>query len=178
VEIAGSENGLHKSISAETFKQEIAKFGATPLGNRYHYLKYNLPEGFESLEGTGLKLDASLGFAEEIGFRNSYGLPYNPYNFKTREPFNFVEAPLHVMDRTYFQYKKLSPADAWLDLLDFFERNRENCVLSILWHNNFFSNYKFKGYMELYKKILMYIVENQFKTLTQKEIIDQYSITK
>lgn len=172
----GFENGIHKSISSDTFQQEIEKYGTLPLANRYHYLKFRLPEGFEQIEQARLKMDASLGFAEEIGFRSSYGLPYNPFNFKTRSAFNFIETPLNIMDRTFFQYKRYTVADAEKDIFDFFEKNKYNAVISVLWHNNFFTNYKFKGYLNLYKKILTYIHENNLDTLNSQEIVRKYSI--
>lgn len=172
----GNENGIHKSISAETFDEEIAKFGSLPVGNRYHYLKFNLPDGYKKIEAANLKLDASLGFAEEIGFRNNYGLPFQPYHLEERRPFNFIEVPLHIMDRTFYQYKKSDLITAEKEIFEFFEKNKFNCVLSILWHNNFFTDYKFNGYRALYKKILLYIKENQLQTLRQQEIVDQYSI--
>ncbi len=170
------DNGIHKSISSETFAQEFAKYGSKPHWNRYHYLKFTLPQAYHDIDTSGLKLDTSLGFAEEIGFRNSYGLPFNPFNFKTRKPYSFVEAPLHVMDRTFFQYKKSSPELAEKDIIDFFERNSTNCILSVLWHNNFFTDYKFKGYMNLYKKILSFIKDNDLRTISPAEIVDKYSI--
>lgn len=176
VEQSGFENGIHKSISNESFEKEITKYGQQPIGNRYHYLKFNLPSGYDQIEKAGLKLDASLGFAEEIGFRNNYGLPFQPYNLKERRPYSFVEVPLHIMDRTFFQYKKSSLLQAEQEIFEFFEKNKTNCVLSVLWHNNFFTNYKFKGYLDLYKKILVYIKENNFNTISQKEIIDTYTL--
>jgi hypothetical protein len=176
VEKNGFDNGLHKSLSTESFKEEFLKYGSKPLSNRYHYLKYHLPHAYYAIEDAGLKLDASLGFAEEIGFRNSYGLPFNPYDLENRKPFSFVEVPLHIMDRTFFQYKKSTVERAEKDIFEFFEMNRENCVLSVLWHNNFFTDYKFKGYLALYKKILAYIKENECKTISQQEIINKYSI--
>lgn len=176
VTAGGSDNGLHKSISEESFEQELQKYGPGAISNRYHYLKFHLPQAYHDIEAAGLKLDASVGFAEEAGFRNSYGLPFNPYNFQNQKPFSFVEVPLHVMDRTYFQYKKFTPVAAEKDILGFFDQHRENCVLSVLWHNNFFTNYKFKGYLDLYKKILAYIRDNKLKTVSQQEIINQYSI--
>lgn len=172
----GFENGLHKSVSAATFEEELAAFTNKPVSNRYHYLKFNLPEGFNALEDSGLKMDASLGFAETMGFRNSYGLPCNPFNIKERRPYSFVEVPLHVMDRTFFQYNPLTPVKAKQTIIDFLEKNRKNCVLSILWHNNFFTNYKFNGYLGMYKGILTYIRENNFNTITQEELIKNYSI--
>lgn len=179
VEKNGYESGLHKSISRESFREELLKYekyGKTPVSSRYHYLKFSLPQAFVDIEESGLKLDATLGFAEEIGFRNSYGLPFNPFDVRTGKPFSFVEVPLHVMDTTYFLYKKYSVHEAEKDIFDFFERNRENCVIDILWHNNFFSNYKFKGYLDLYKKMLAYIRDNNFGTITLQEIIKNYSI--
>jgi len=176
VEANGFENGIHKSISPETLTDETQKFGKLPVGNRYHYLKFNLPDMYNRVEQAKLKLDASLGFAEAPGFRNSYGLPFNPFNMEKQEAFSFVEVPLHVMDRTFFQYKRCNVQDAEKEIIDFFEKNRKNCVLSVLWHNNFFTDYKFKGYLDLYKKILGYIKENDFKTITQEEIIHHYSI--
>lgn len=176
VECKGFENGLHKSISAMSFELELLKFNNRPIGNRYHYLKFNLPIGFNSLEACGLKLDASLGFAEEFGFRNNYGLPFTPFNVHINKPYSFVEVPLHIMDRTFFQYKKTDVKETQNQILNFFEENKENCVLSILWHNTFFTDYKFKGYLNMYKSILGYIKENNFSTISQQEIIDQYSL--
>jgi hypothetical protein len=173
----GFENGLHKSVASTSFQEELSSFNKRPISNRYHYLKFNLPSGYDAIEQAGLKLDASLGFAETIGFRNNYGLPYNPYNLKERRPYSFIELPLHVMDTTLFKYAKANVADAENEIISFFEKNKQDCVLSVLWHNNFFSNYKYKGYLPLYKKILGYIKENNFKTINQKEIIEKYSIT-
>jgi hypothetical protein len=172
----GFENGIHKSISNDSLSDEIKKFGALPIGNRYHYLKFHLPEMYQQIESSGIKLDASVGFAEEIGFRNSYGLPFNPFDFQAKKAFSFIEVPLHIMDRTFFQYKKSGVKEAEKDILKFFEKNKENCVLSVLWHNNFFTDYKFNGYLDLYKTILAYIKDNNFKTISQNEIIQNYSI--
>jgi len=176
VDSKGFENGIHKSLSPESFRDEFTKYGNVPYANRYHFLKFRLPDAWRDIESAGLKLDASLGFSAEMGFRNSYGLPFNPYSFSDRRPFNFVEVPLHIMDRTFFQYSKQSPQEAGLAILDFFEKNRTNCVLSVLWHNNFFTDYKFKGYLALYKQILAYISDNNFRTIPGREVIQQYAL--
>jgi hypothetical protein len=171
----GFENGLHKSLSRDSFREEFTKYGNVPYANRYHFLKFRLPDAWHDIESAGLALDASLGFSAEMGFRNSYGLPFNPYNFVKRQSFSFVEAPLHIMDRTFFQYKKQSPEKAGIAIVDFFEKNKTNAVLSILWHNNFFTDYKFKGYLALYKRILTYISDNNFRTISAREVVQQYA---
>ena len=174
----GFENGLHKSISEESFNAEINKMPINVVGNRYHYLKFNLPNGYDKIEDSGLKLDASLGFAEHYGFRNGYGYPFHPYNIKTNNPYSFLEVPLNIMDGTFQRYMQIPPEKTADTIIDFLEKNKQNALLSILWHNTFFSNYKHKGYLAEYKKILKYLCEAKFQNINQKEIIDTFSWIK
>src|SRR3990167_3359735 len=62
------ENGIHKSISSDSFALEIQKLGFVPNSNRYHYLKFRLPQAFNELEISGIPIDTSVGFSEMIGF--------------------------------------------------------------------------------------------------------------
>jgi hypothetical protein len=171
----GWENGLHKSISTESLKEEISKSGENFVANRYHYLKYQLPDMYEAIEESGLKMDASLGFAESYGFRNNYGLPFHPFNLKKRKAYSFIEMPLNIMDGTFQRYMKV-PKDKTADLIiNFLEKNKYNCLISILWHNTFFTAYKYNGYLDIYKKVLAYLYEAKFQCINQSEIIKQYS---
>ncbi|TAL62900.1 MAG: hypothetical protein EPN85_01585 [Bacteroidetes bacterium] len=170
----GSSNGLHKSISPDTLKIEIEKSGFNPVSNRYHYLKFNLPQAWDDIENAKLQLDASLGFAEMHGFRNSYGLPFQPYNFETRKSYSFIEAPLNVMDGTFQRYMKLPVKETAKSVITFFEKNEQNCLHSVLWHNTFFTDHKYAGYLGEYKKILDYLYERKFQCLTDRQIINEY----
>jgi hypothetical protein len=169
------ENGLHKSISKESLKEEISKSGENFVANRYHYLKYSLPEMYDAIEESGLKMDASLGFAESYGFRNNYGMPFKPFNMAKKKTYSFIEVPLHIMDGTFQRYLK-APKEKTADLIiDFLEKNKYNCLLSILWHNTFFTPYKYNGYLDIYKKVLSYLYENKFDCINQSEIIERFS---
>lgn len=169
------ENGLHKSISDETFKSEISKMPVSIGGNRYHYLKFKLPNGYNQIEEAGLQLDASLGFAEHYGFRNGYGYPFHPYNMNTNNPYSFVEVPLNIMDGTFQRYLQI-PVEKTADtIISFLEKNSQDTLLSVLWHNTFFSSYKYKGYLDEYKKILTYLYEMKFQNINQNEIIEKFS---
>jgi hypothetical protein len=171
----GFENGLHKSISNETFQSELLKMPTKVNGNRYHYLKFQLPDAYNKIEEAQLKLDASLGFAEHFGFRNGYGYPFHPYNINNQKPYNFLEVPLNIMDGTFQRYLKI-PVDKTADtIIAFLEKNNENALLSILWHNTFFSNFKYKGYLNEYKKILKYLYDSKFQNINQQEIIEKFS---
>lgn len=175
IEQNGFENGLHKSISKDTFREELDKMPVKVGGNRFHYLKFRLPEAYDEIEASGLKLDASLGFAEQYGFRNGYGYPFSPYNVKTALPYSFTEVPLNVMDGTFQRYMKV-PVDKTAQIvIDFLEKNNRNALISLLWHNTFFSNYKHKGYLQEYRKILAYLYEAKFQNINQSGIIREFS---
>lgn len=171
----GFENGLHKSISEENFETELSKMPVSVIGNRYHYLKFQLPEAYHKIEEAGLKLDASLGFAEHYGFRNGYGYPFQPYNVNNNTCYNFLEVPLNVMDGTFQRYMKIPVERTAETIIHFLEKNSRDSLLSILWHNTFFSNYKYSGYLDEYKKILKYLYERKFQNINQTEIINKFS---
>jgi hypothetical protein len=171
---SGWENGLHKSVSENTFKEEIDKLGFVPEGNRFHYLKFNLPLAFDEIEASGIRMDGSVGFAEAYGFRNSYGLPFRPYNFKTSLPYNFVEVPLNIMDGTFQRYMKVPVSQTFPLIIDFIEKNKYNCLLSVLWHNTFFTHYKYKGYLDVYKQLLSYFYENKFGCVNPVQITKEF----
>lgn len=171
----GFENGLHKSISTDDFAAELRKMPVKVEGNRFHYLKFQLPDAYHQIEASGLKLDASLGFAEHYGFRNGYGYPFSPFNVKTSSPYSFTEVPLNVMDGTFQRYLCI-PVDKTADtVIGFLEKNNQNALISILWHNTFFSNYKHKGYLAEYRKILGYLYEAKFQNINQSGIINEFA---
>ena len=147
----GFTNGLHKSVSNETYEQEIEKSGFKPLSNRNHLLKFPLPKSYENSENAGIKLDCSLGFPETIGFRNCFGQPFKPFNLKTKKTFDLIETPLNIMDATFYNHLKIHPRKAQQSVFDFLDKHKENCIISILWHNKYFTNYKYKGFLDVYK---------------------------
>jgi hypothetical protein len=171
----GWENGIHKSISPDSILQEIDNAMFTPVGNRHHYLKFTLPKLYQDLEASGLRMDASLGFAEELGFRNSYGLPFKPFDISNRKMYSFLEIPLHVMDGTLQKYKRIPLKETGDCIIRFIEENKEDCILSLLWHNTLFTDYKYAGYILEYRKVLAYLYENKFECMSASEIINEYA---
>ena len=170
----GFENGLHKSIGARSIDYELAKFNEPIYANRNHYLKIKLPDHFEQIERSQLKVDCSLGFAEQIGFRNSYGLPFIPFNMKENRPYHFTEVPLNIMDGTLKDYLNASAEESKKRIIEFLETNRYNSVLSILWHNNFFSTGKYNSWFNLYKELLQYIRDRNLHCTNCSEIKAMY----
>lgn len=168
------ENGLHKSASDDSFSVELDKLKTKVVGNRYHYLKFNPEVDFQKIEDAGLLFDSSLGFAERSGFRNCYGQPYRPFNLKTGKAYNFIECPLNIMDTTFHNYLKLNSADLEKATIDFCEKHKKGNVLSVLFHNNYISDFKYKGYITAFRNLLKYFYESDLKSISQSEIIKEY----
>lgn len=171
----GWDIGLHKSAGKDTFAKELEKLNTTGYAiNRNHYLVTELPGTFNAIEEAGIVMDASMGFPDEPGFRNSYGLPIRPYNFKTQQSYSFVEVPLNVMDTSLKFYQKQDAKTAETTILNFLENNKANAVISVLWHNNYFFDYADPNWITTYKSILQFIKSNSFEVLTPGEIIKRY----
>lgn len=178
IEAGGWENGIHKSISTDTYKDEVARLALPVIANRNHYLKFQLPDLYNNIESSGLRLDASLGFAEAVGFRNSYGLPFHPFNLTDRKPYSFIEVPLNVMDGTLKQYRGVPLKDTANQVLSFLEKNKRGCLISVLWHNTYFTDYKFAGYLKVYKQILEYINANGLQAINPAAIVKEFAWKK
>ena len=70
-------NGLHKSSFNMSIDEELKKRNLENKFNRYHYLKFLPHDDYEKISKSSLCFDSSLGFAEQCGFRNSYGKSFN-----------------------------------------------------------------------------------------------------
>lgn len=173
VEKSGSFNGIHKSCSTDSFEKELKKSNLNTTFNRYHFLKFSTATDWEILSESTIELDCSLGFAEHYGFRNSYGKAFQPFDIISDKPYNFVEAPLHFMDTTFHQYLKTPKSKIGNIVIDFYEKNNQNCDFSLLWHNTYFTDYKYNSYLPEYKKILAYIYESKIEVLSPNQIIEE-----
>lgn len=160
-----NSNGLHKSSGNADFRAETEMLPFRCIANRNHFLRYSLPSHWEQLEGSELRIDASMGFAEHFGFRNSYGYAFKPYNPSNQRTYSHIAVPLHLMDATFRNYMKIPVEETADTIIQFIEANKTGCILSILWHNTFFTNGKYEGYAEQYIKILRYLNDNRFETL-------------
>lgn len=175
IENRGFENGLHKSISRETMADELENLSlvGTPRGQRYHFLKFNLPDAWSEIESGDIPLDTSLGFSENFGFRNSYGLPFMPYHVVEKRVCDLVEVPMNIMDGNFF-YQGKTVKQAEKELLAWLERNKENTVVTINFHNNFFDDMLYAGYGALYEVLLRYFAEEKWQCMTQASLLAEF----
>ena len=169
------EIGLHKSSLNSSFEEEFGRLPKAHIkANRYHFLRFQLPDAWQTMSDAGVQLDASLGFASQYGFRNGYGLPFRPYDFRTGTTMPLVVTPLTIMDGTLNGYMGIPEDDISTHILNFFEKNKENCTLGLLWHNTEFSEFRYASYLKIYREILKYIVESKMKTVKATDILKTF----
>jgi len=173
VDQSRNTNGLHKSCSTMSINEELQKGNLKSTYNRYHFLNFRTHSDWKKISDSRLNFDCSLGFAEHYGFRNSYGKAFQPFDVLTNEPFDFIEAPLHFMDGTFHKYMKEPTQNIGNTIIDFYSKNKENCDFSLLWHNTYFTDYKYNSFIDEYKKILSFIYESKIECLTPKDLIQE-----
>ncbi len=160
---SGHDIGIHGSIGTgydtEKLKSEMKQFSNSIIGGRFHYLMMRIPESFAVIENSGLCYDSSLGFAEQIGFRNGLCFPYHPYDFENEKPFSFFEFPFQMMDKTLIQpyYMGLNPEDAIESVKSLInEINKFSGYFIFIWHNNTITGFKYSEWKDVFIEILSY----------------------
>lgn len=164
----GNEVGVHGSFgthnNAENLANDINRINRHPvIGNRFHFLMFDPLTTVSVLEKCDIKYDSSLCFAEHIGFRRGTCYPFYLYNFEKDQVSNVIEIPLIVMDSSlsYKKYMGLTTGNAFESVTQIIDEVKKfNGVFTLLWHNTFFSDYKYTGWREVYIKILEYCKKN------------------
>jgi len=176
----GHEIGIHGTL--ESSEDPAAMSGGISrlndiydkpvTGIRQHYLKYSNPVTPKIQANSGLQYDATLGFAEQIGFRNSYALPFRLYDFDNRQAFDLWQIPLNVMDVTLLGYMNV-PVEEIPEVIRpiLREASRFGALFTMLWHNCNLDNEEFPGIYEVYQKVLKEVMDSGFSSMTGSQII-------
>ena len=107
-------------------------------GGRQHYLRWQNPLTWSTWEQAGLDYDATLAYADQIGFRTGTCHEYRAYDLLERRPLRLTERPFQVMDQTLLEYMRLTDDEALEAALGIAaECRRHGGVFSVLWHNSF-----------------------------------------
>lgn len=176
----GDEIGIHGTfasvhsadISARNKSQLEYVIGRKVDGIRQHRLGYKFPVTTEIHQQIHYKYDMTLGFAEHIGFRNSYCLPFKLYNFEEDTMFTQWQIPLLVMDVTLFAYQKLSFSDADKAVEKLMEEVQKfEGLFTLLWHNTSLDKDEIKGIGNYYTELLTKIAGEEAVSYTGNEAI-------
>jgi hypothetical protein len=179
----GAEVGLHASYTAAfdpaliaEEKAELERLGATPRGQRFHYLRVDPHANLAPLADLGFAYDSSLGFGGAIGFRAGIAHPFRPWDLERDRPLDIVEIPLAVMDVTLAEprYLGLSVKEAERRLLALLDWAAEHGGgFSILWHTDRFDPATAGGWDRLYARVIDAIHERGGICLPAHELAAQ-----
>jgi peptidoglycan/xylan/chitin deacetylase (PgdA/CDA1 family) len=174
----GDEIGLHATYHSyndeKIFEKDFISvkklFGENPIGNRQHWLRFKYPNTLRILEKTGIKYDSSWAFNDHIGWRNSYCLPFRPYDIENNRMMEIWEFPLTVMDGTLFQYMKMDQNSAMKDIDEILNAvTTFNGLFTLLWHNSFFELENGEELSEFYNNLLQKIASQNPKNILPQE---------
>jgi hypothetical protein len=148
----GHEIGLHPSYN--TFRDpgqilrefnllrqatEAEGISQAKWGGRQHYLRWEAPATWQAWEDAGLDYDATLSFADRIGFRCGTCYEYPTFNLRTRTPLKLREQPLIAMESSALDkhYMNLPLELARVE----FGKLKAYCRMfggdfNLLWHNH------------------------------------------
>ena len=177
----GAEIGLHGSTGSVD-SQHILNSHLASLkensnydvkGIRQHRLIHKQVKTARMQEKAGFLYDASLGFAEAIGFRNSFCLPFKLYDHEKDEMIDLWHIPLNVMDATLYMYSgdgvNLNEIEELIA-----ECKRFGGVFSLLWHNGNFDQENYPEGKRVFEGILDRVKSLDVISVSGRELIYKY----
>ena len=167
--------GIHPSYASfenpQLMKKEIAKLSETMhkpiIRNRFHFIRFRLPDSFRVLIDNGIEHDYSMGYSSEIGFRAGICTPYNFYDLENNYETNLLLHPFAAMDSTLRYYKNIDETkafEAFKQIID--EVKNVNGSFYHIWHNESLgSDSKWSGW----KKVFIQVIEYAFSLQKNNE---------
>lgn len=133
--------GLHPTFGAWRDAERIARererleqaLGEPVTRARQHHLRFSWAETWRAQQAAGLTLDATLGFNDRPGFRNSAALRFRPW--VGDGPLSIEALPLVLMDSQFYDYQPMTEAargDAMARWVDEVKAVRGQA--SVVWH--------------------------------------------
>ncbi len=124
--------------------------------SRQHYIRFNLPEGYQKLINTGITEEYSMGYGSINGFRASVASAFYWYDLSKEEQTDLRIHPFCFMDANSFYEQHYSAAQAYDEMLHYYKVCKDvNGTLTTIWHNNFLGCAKeFNGWKEVYEKFI------------------------
>jgi hypothetical protein len=164
----GYYTGIHPSWKSrnkeDLFIEEKAVLssiaGSSVIHNRFHYIAFELPEGYRKLIRNGIDADYSMGYGSINGFRASVSTPFPWYDLENDCPTSLMAHPFCWMDANSYYEQHYTPAQAFAELKTYHDIVKETGgQLMTITHNNFFSDEPgFAGWKEVYEIFLDEVV--------------------
>lgn len=157
------QTGVHLSyrshIASGIMQREVKRLEAILKRevnqNRFHYLRFQLPDTYERLGKVGITNDYSMGYAPHVGFRAGLCTPFQFFNLKRNEETLLTLHPITFMDTTFTHYY-LTDTDFAIDKILQLMRSVQECGGNFtgLWHNSSFTERgEWKGWRQIFETV-------------------------
>lgn len=135
--------------------------GRAIRAGRAHYLRFNPESDFAVIEGQGIRVDESLGFASANGYRSGFAGAYRVAGH------DVVEVPLQFMD------SNTVPRGTATDVLAMVrETEAVGGVVTMLFHPGAFDTPEAAELKGLYERYLRHFSERGYRSLLPSELGD------
>ena len=161
----GWDIGLHASyLSFESYdmiaeqKNDVEQaLGSNITASRHHNLHFESALTPRLLDQASIKVDSTLGFNRDVGFRAGTSYPFRMWDQKQEQWLSIFEIPLVLHDGALLRPDNLdfdpeSAVDLCKRLIDRVVETKG--VVTLLWHPESIAR---RGWFEVYEKLLEYI---------------------
>lgn len=153
--------GLHPSYYSENQLEEELNTLQTIIGapiemSRQHYVRLKLPSTYQLLLEQKIYADYSMGYPDQLGFRNGLAIPTPWYDLEKEEQTSLIIHPFQIMDVTLKNYLQQAPEQAIEKIKSIINsvHNYGGTCISI-WHNSSF-DLQWKGWKKVFEEMLSY----------------------
>ena len=130
--------------------------GQTGFKSRQHFIRLNLPEGYNRLIEARITDDYSMGYGSINGFRASVASSFYWYNLEKEEQTPLQIHPFCFMNANSFYEQKQSAQQTFNEMIHYLSVCKNvNGTLITIWHNNFLGDAgEFKGWATMYEQFI------------------------
>jgi len=158
--------GLHPSwqsgddrhlLSSEKIQLEAMAEQAAPIiSSRQHYIRFELPHGYQQLEAAGIQHDYSMGYGSINGFRASVAAPFYWYDLQKDRVTDLQIHPFCFMEANSFYEQHYSAEQAYEELMQYYHQCKTyGGTLISIWHNNFLgADKKTQEWKDMYRRFI------------------------
>ncbi len=150
------QSGDDEKVLMRERKSLEAIAGKPITASRQHFIRFNLPKGYQRLIDAGITDDYSMGYGSINGFRASVASSFYWYNLQTGQETTLRIHPFCFMEANSFYEQHFTTVQALEEMKYYYDVCKKvNGEFISIWHNHFVGNDKmFEGWKEAYEEFM------------------------
>jgi hypothetical protein len=162
------ETGIHPSFNSGLNpklilleKEKLERISRKKITkSRQHFLRFSLPETYNSLIKAGITEDYSMGFPSKAGFRAGTSKSFYFYDLKNEKATQLKVFPVTLMDGNFSKDKHFEPEKILENITSLIEEVKKvNGTFISIWHNHTVSDTEeFKNWRFIHDQMIQKLV--------------------